>query len=123
MRLTRIHQIAAHADDLAASRTFYRDLLGAHLLGEYDPPGLLFFDFGGVRLMLESNAQPATLYFRVDDIDAAYAALCERGVVFEDEPHLIHRDENGIFDNPGTDEWMTFFRDPGGNLLALACRR
>jgi len=123
MRLTRIHQIAAHAGDLDASRTFYQDTLGARLLARFDPPGLLFFDFTGTRLLLERNAAPATLYFRVDDIQAAWAALSERGVVFDGEPHLIHRDDDGVFDNPGTEEWMVFFRDPGGNVLALASRR
>jgi methylmalonyl-CoA/ethylmalonyl-CoA epimerase len=123
MRLTRLHQIAAHADDLEASRAFYRDVLGARLLARFDPPGLLFFDFNGVRLLLERNAAPATLYFRVDDIDTACAALGERGVTFDGEPHLIHRDDDGVFDNPGTEEWMVFFRDPGGNVLALASRR
>jgi methylmalonyl-CoA/ethylmalonyl-CoA epimerase len=123
MRLTRIHQIAAHADDLEATRAFYQDVLGARLLARFDPPGLLFFDFAGVRLLLEANAAPATVYFRVDDIAAAHAALAERGVAFEGEPHLIHRDDEGVFDNPGTEEWMVFFRDPGGNVLALASRR
>lgn len=122
MRLTRLHQVAAHADDLEASRAFYQDVLGARLLGRFEPPGLLFFDFAGVRLLLERNAAPATLYFRVDDIHAAYTALTEHGVMFEGEPHRIHRDDEGVFDNPGTDEWMVFFRDPGGNVLALASR-
>lgn len=122
MRLTRFHQIAAHSDDLDASQTFYRDVLGARLLARFDPPGLLFFDFNGVRLLLERNAAPATLYFRVDDIHAACTALAQRGVTFEGEPHLIHRDDEGVFDDAGTDEWMVFFRDPGGNVLALASR-
>jgi catechol 2,3-dioxygenase-like lactoylglutathione lyase family enzyme len=69
------------------------------------------------------NAASATLYFRVDDIEAAFQALQARGVIFEGEPHLIHRDEDGVFDNPGTEEWMVFFKDPGGNTLALAARR
>jgi len=123
MRLTRLHQIAAHADDLEATRTFYRDVLGARYLASFEPPGLLFFDFCGTRLLLERNAAPATLYFWVDDIDAAVAEFTERGVEFQSEPHLIHRDDDGVFDNPGTGEWMAFFRDPGGNTLALASRR
>ncbi|MEQ8857526.1 MAG: VOC family protein [Pseudomonadales bacterium] len=123
MRLTHLHQVAAHADDLQESCLFYRDKLGARLLATFDPPGLLFFDFGGVRLMLEANADPATLYFRVDDIDTAYRTLKAKGVKFEDAPHFVHRDDTGVFDNPGTEEWMVFFRDPGGNTLALASRR
>jgi len=44
------------------------------------------------------------------------------GVVFEDEPHLVHRDEAGTFGAAGEEEWMTFFRDPAGNLLVLVSR-
>ena len=63
------------------------------------------------------------LYFWVDDIDATHQALVAKGVEFDSGPHLVHRDEPGDFDNPGTEEWMAFFKDPGGNTLALATRR
>ena len=123
MRLTRIHQIAARATDLAETRRFYEEVLRARYIVTYDPPGLLFFDFSGVRLLFEREATPATLYFWVDDIDAAYADLKERGVQFVDEPHLIHRDTDGTFDNPDTEEWMAFFQDPGENIIAITSRR
>jgi len=122
MRLTSLHQVAAHANDLEATRSFYQDTLGARFLACFDPPGLLFFDVGGIRLLFDRNASPTTLYFRVDDIRAAVADLRGRGVEFDSEPHMIHRDDDGVFDNPGTEEWMAFFRDPGGNVLALASR-
>ena len=99
MRITRLHQVAAHAGEPDEMRRFYKDVLGARYLAEFDPPGLLFFDFNGVRLVFEENAAPATLYFRVDDIDSAYSALTEQGVNFEGEPHMIHRDDEGVFDN------------------------
>ena len=122
MRLTRFHQVAARAHDLDETRRFYEDVLRARFLASYDPPGLLFFDFAGVRLLFEREASPATLYFRVDDIDSAYADLKQQGVQFDDEPHLIHRDTDGTFDNPDTEEWMAFFRDPGENIIAIASR-
>ena len=54
----------------------------------------------------------STLYFRVDDIDAAFATLVARGVPFGDAPHLIHDD--------GTRQtWMCFGTDPDGNNVAL----
>jgi methylmalonyl-CoA/ethylmalonyl-CoA epimerase len=115
--------VAARAEDLERSREFYADVLGARYIGTFDPPGLLFFDFAGTRLLLERNSAPATLYFRVDDIQRAHADLTNRGVVFESAPHLVHRDDAGTFDNPGTEEWMAFFHDPGGNTLAIASRR
>lgn len=122
MRLTRLHQVAAKRGPAAETLEFYRDTLGARFLAEFDPPGLLFFEFDGVRLLLEENAPLTVLYFRVDDIHASYQALRARGIEFDSEPHLIHTDETGVFDNAGTEEWMAFFKDPAGNTLALASR-
>jgi predicted enzyme related to lactoylglutathione lyase len=82
----------------------------------------MFFALGGVRRLLEAEAPLAVIYFGVDDIQASYLVLQEKGIQFEDEPHLIHTDEEGVFDNPGTSEWMVFFKDPAGNTLALASR-
>ena len=73
-------------------------------------------------MLLEENAPQTVLYFRVDDIQAAYAEFKIRGIEFETEPHLIHTDEDGVFDTPGSAEWMAFFKDPAGNTLALASR-
>ena len=52
------------------------------------------------------------LYFSVPDIQAAHAAMKDKGVRFEDEPHVIAR-------MPDHDLWMVFFRDPEGNLMGL----
>ena len=122
-RIECIHQVALLAEDIEASVTFYRDKLGAQFIARFDPPGLAFFGIGGTRLMLERNAPKGTVYFRVDDIDAAYKDLTANGVEFIDEPHLIHRDEEGIFGPAGEEEWMAFFNDPSGNLLAIAKRK
>ncbi len=59
----------------------------------------------------------------MDDIEAGFRSLERRGVELVDEPHRIHRDEEGLFGPIGTEEWMTFFRDSEGNLLALVERR
>jgi methylmalonyl-CoA/ethylmalonyl-CoA epimerase len=40
--------------------------------------------------------------------------LQSRGIVFEDEPHLIAK-------MPDHDLWMVFLRDPDRNLLGLMC--
>jgi methylmalonyl-CoA/ethylmalonyl-CoA epimerase len=91
-----------------------------------------FFDLAGTRLMLESNraSQPgdtdataSVLYLRTDHIDADYDRLRAAGVAFAGPPHLIHRDDDGTFGAPGTEDWMAFFTDPAGNTLALATRR
>ena len=69
------------------------------------------------------SAPSTILYLEVADIDAARDELLAAGVPFVDEPHLIHRDDAGTFAPPGTEEWMTFFRDSEDNLLALVERR
>jgi predicted enzyme related to lactoylglutathione lyase len=78
-----------------------------------------------VRLLVERAPEgtgASVLYLTVDDIRATRAALEERGVRFEDEPSVIFRDQDGTFGEAGIDEWMTFFRDSEGNLLALSSR-
>jgi methylmalonyl-CoA/ethylmalonyl-CoA epimerase len=123
MNLNRIHQIAVYAKDLEEAISFYRDKLGAAFLQKFDPPGLAFFDFSGTRILLEQSGPKATLYFRVDDIEAAVEDLKANGVTFISEPHLIFRDDSGTFGAAGEEEWMAFFMDPSGNTLAIAARK
>ena len=123
MNLDRLHQIAVHARDLDEAIAFYRDTLGAKYITKFDPPGLVFFDFSGVRILLEEAGPKATVYFRVEDIDSGYAELLAKDVKFLAAPHLIFRDEAGLFGNAGEEEWMAFFSDPSGNTLALASRK
>ena len=54
------------------------------------------------------------------DIHAARDELAARGVEFEADPHVIHRDAEGIFGPAGHDSWMVFFHDTEGNVLALS---
>lgn len=122
MKLERIHQIAVFARDLDEAISFYRDTLGATYLAKFDPPGLVFFDFGGTRVLLEKTGPRASVYFRVDDIHAAHQELSEKGVKFIAEPHMIFRDDSGMFGAAGEEEWMAFFSDPSDNILALASR-
>ena len=122
MKLEHIHQIAVFARDLDEAISFYRDTLGATYLTKFDPPGLVFFDFGGTRVLLEKTGPKASVYFRVDDIHAAYQELSEKGVKFIAEPHMIFRDDSGMFGTAGEEEWMAFFSDPSDNILALASR-
>ena len=115
--LERIGQIAIVARDVARATRFYRDTLGMRLLFEA-PPGLAFFDCGGVRLMLsppegpETAAASSILYYAVPDIHRAYDTLAARGVQFEDAPHVVA----ALADR---DLWMVFLRDSERNLLAL----
>ncbi len=115
--LNVIGQIAVPVSDVDRAIAFYRDILGMRFLFKA-PPGLGFFDCGGVRLLLDAPAksQPNTrssiIYFKVSDIQAAFDTLLDRGVVFEGKPELVAR-------MPDHELWMAFFRDPDSNLLAL----
>ena len=115
--ITRLGQIAINAKDVERATAFYQDVLGLKLLFKV-PPGLAFFDCGGVRLMLdraeklEFDHLSSVLYFALPDIRSAYGKLKDRGVRFDDEPHVIAS-------MPTHDLWMTFFRDSEDNLLAL----
>jgi len=122
--LDKLHQVALTATDLDASVGFYRDVLGLRFIGRFDPPGLAFFALGGgARLMLSATASEASLYFLVDDLKAAFRAFQNRGVRFLQPPAMIHHDEAGDFGKKGSEEWMAFFRDPSGNMLALVEKR
>jgi len=115
--LQSVGQISIRTKDLPAAAAFYGDRLGLDFLFEAGP-ALAFFMCGGVRLMLtvpesaEFDHPSSTIYFRVDDLDAAYQELRGRGVSFDDEPHLIAK-------MPDHELWMAFFRDPDRNLHGL----
>ena len=117
LALDQIGQIAIPVADVESATTFYRDVLGMRFLF-IAPPGLAFFDCGGVRLMLDATApsgperHSSIIYYRVPDLDSAYATLQERGATFEAAPHLIAR-------MPDHELWMAFLRDPDANLIGL----
>jgi catechol 2,3-dioxygenase-like lactoylglutathione lyase family enzyme len=115
--LGAIGQIHVSVTDIDRSVAFYRDVLGIPFLFRVPDQPMAFFDCQGVRLYLGKPESPAfrshpVLYFRVDDIDEAYAALEERGVAFRDRPHVVHRTED-------SELRMTFFNDPDGTNLVL----
>ena len=120
-----LRQVGRSVVDLDRAVEFHRDVLGLTLIQQFGEQ-LAFFDIDGVRLMLETNPvvtpNDTTLYLQVADIHAAVGELEESGVVFIGEPHVIFDDPTGIFGAAGEEEWMAFFHDPDGNLLALASR-
>ena len=67
-------------------------------------------------LSLPSSAEfdhPGSLiYYRVEDIQQAYAILTSRGVQFEEEPHLLA-------DMGSYNLWLAAFRDSEGNFVGL----
>jgi len=115
--LSTIEQIAVNAQDIDRAVAFYRDKLGMkHLFSV--PPSLAFFDCDGIRLMLSLPPKPefdhesSIIYFKVENIQGAYATLTERGVQFEEAPIFVA--DMGTYDL-----WLASFRDSENNLLAL----
>jgi catechol 2,3-dioxygenase-like lactoylglutathione lyase family enzyme len=114
--LAQIGQIAITVQDLARATAYYRDKLGMRFL--FTASTLAFFDCAGTRLMLstpepgQAHSGNSIIYFTVGNIDVAYRELTERGVPFDDQPHVIA--------NMGTyDLWMAFLRDSEHNLLGI----
>ena len=111
-----IAQLAYSVSDLPRAVAFYRDTLGLTFLFEA-PPALAFFDCGGVRLMLsaqpgEEAASHPIVYFGVDDIHAATAALRAAGAGIRSEPHVVAR-------LGAKDLWIAFTADPDGHPVGL----
>ena len=112
-----IGQVAITVSDVAAAKVFYCDVLGLRFLFDAGP-NLAFVAAGAIRVMLTTAqghgtvGQNSTLYFRVHDIVAAYASICERGAKAEREPELTAR-------MPDHELWLAFVRDPDDNLVGL----
>ena len=113
--LAQIEQIALPVDDLDRAVEFYQSKLGMKFL--FRAGDLAFFDCAGVRLMLSTpegeTRCASTVYFKVRDIHQAYQTLTERGVEFDDAPHLIA-------DMGDYEIWMAFFHDSEQNVLAIS---
>ena len=114
-----IVQIAQRAVDLDRAIAFYEDLLGQKVAAKFDPPGIAFFMLDGTRLLLDRNAPSSLIYLAVDDVDASVAALRERGVEIDTEPHVIFQHQDDTLGPAGDDEWMAFVKDSEGNLVGL----
>ncbi len=112
--------------DLAASRSFYRDVLGAKVVREYGDTSCVL-NFQGSWILLVTGGGPTKdkpdvtfappvdpntvsheLTMRVPDCQAAYEVLKSRGAEFLTPPV-----------NWGG-EIRSFFRDPDGHLLEIS---
>ena len=115
----RIRQIAVPVQSIDDARTFYRDVLGLRFLFDA-PPGLAFFDCGGVQLMLagpaahgkEGGQQHPVLFYDVTDIQDAHTRLESAGVAVIEKPHVIARMN-------GREIWISAVSDGQGNVVQL----
>jgi methylmalonyl-CoA/ethylmalonyl-CoA epimerase len=119
----RLIQVAQHAQDLDRAAEFYAQLLGVEPTAVFDPPGLLFFDLDGVRLLLERGAPSSVLYLEVNDVGITMRTLQDRGVEVIAAPHVIYHHADDKLGPAGTDEWMAFIKDTEGNTVGLVSRR
>jgi catechol 2,3-dioxygenase-like lactoylglutathione lyase family enzyme len=112
--------------DLARSRDWYRDVLGAELYREYGGTSAVF-TFAGAWLLIVTGGDPTpdkpavtfappadldavnnSFTIRVADCQAAYETLLRRGAQFLTPPY-----------DWGT-EVRCFFRDPDGHLFEIS---
>jgi predicted enzyme related to lactoylglutathione lyase len=116
-KVSAIGQVAITVSDVGKALGFYRDVLGLPFL--FSPgPQLAFLQAGAVRVML-STPQGAgqvgansVLYFQASDIERTHAAIVRRGASNERAPQLAAK-------MPDHELWLSFIRDPDGNLVGL----
>lgn len=113
----RLVQIAQHADDLERAAAFYTRLLETEPAAVFDPPGLLFFDLDGVRLLLDRNAPSSLVYLHVDNVHETLERL--DGVEIVSHPHVIFQHGDDTLGPAGHDEWQAFITDSEGNTVGL----
>jgi methylmalonyl-CoA/ethylmalonyl-CoA epimerase len=116
--MTRLVQVALRATDLDRAAAFYTDLLGTEPSARFEPPGLLFFDLDGTRLLLDGNAPASMLYLEVADVRRVVEDLRGRTEVVT-EPHAIFTHEDDVLGPAGTIEWQAFVTDSEGNTVGL----
>jgi catechol 2,3-dioxygenase-like lactoylglutathione lyase family enzyme len=122
MELTHILVVA----DIARSRSFYRDVLGAEVYREYGGTSCVLRAFGTWLLLVTGGGPTAdkptvtfatpvdqdvvshSMTIRVDDCHATYAAWAAAGARFLAPP--VESDW----------EVRAFFRDPDGHLLEIS---
>jgi predicted enzyme related to lactoylglutathione lyase len=117
--LSRIRQIALPVRDTSEAKRFYRDILGLRHLFDA-PPGLSFFDCGGVQLMLagpdgqgkDGGEQHAVLFYDVADIKGTHARIESSGAKSLEEPRVIARMN-------GREIWVSSISDGQGNVVGL----
>src|ERR1035441_9956919 len=113
-KLTQVSVVMLGVHDVGRSLEFYRDKLG--LTVQNVIPGFAFLNAGAVTLCLSEPAAKVRgqiagageTVFSVEDVAAAYQALCGKGVQFTHEPRSITPTSK-----------VANFDDPDGNHLSI----
>ena len=112
-------QVALRSTDLVRSAAWWTTVLQTEPRATFDPPGLLFYDLAGVRLLLDHGGPVATVYGRVADLRAELGRGGGGGVPAVAEPQVIFHHTDDTLGPAGHDELMAFVADPDGNVLRL----
>lgn len=108
--------------DLRQARAFYVDTLGLKLLAEHESEFMLECadgtSFGVFVSQGQTSGTHTQMGFICDNLEAEVADLRSRGVTLERFDMPGARYEDGIHDLG--EERAAWFRDPEGNLLAVA---
>lgn len=113
------------SNDIAATRSFYEEVLGLVVRDE-GMGGLISIQLpkgGAVLVYPKDDHQPATftiLNFPVDDIDAVVDELAAKGVSLERYDGM-EQDAKGIMRGKaaGRGPDIAWFKDPAGNILSV----
>jgi len=108
--------------DLAASRTFYHDVLGLEILREDEGDRIVFRCGAGTQLAITSSTTGTSdtqtqMAWRVPDVREAVADLRARGVRIEEYAAPAPVTVDGIADMGHS--WAAWFIDPSRNVLAV----
>ena len=114
----RLAQVAQRAVDLDRAGAFYTALLEIEPVARFDPPGLLFFDLDGIRLLLDRNAPSSLIYLHVANVHETLERLDGVARVVS-HPHVIFRHDDDRLGPEGHDEWQAFIEDSEGNTVGL----
>lgn len=121
MKLTHVRLLVR---DFPAEFRFWRDAVGLRPTYGGEEGGYAHFDTGDATLAIlrtrwrqavdatargQRGNDQAALILRVEDVEASYRQLRDRGVVFVSTPH--DRSEWGVR--------VAHFRDPEGNLVEI----
>ena len=119
----RLVQVAQRAEDLDAGHRLLRRPARRRAARDVRPPGLVFFDLDGIRLLLDRGA-PRSLHLpRASTTSRRPSSGSAPPAAIEGEPHVIFSHTDDTLGPAGTDEWMAFVRDSEGNMVGLVEHR
>jgi catechol 2,3-dioxygenase-like lactoylglutathione lyase family enzyme len=118
----RLFRVTVEVADLDRATDLYRELLAME--GQRHPGARHYFDCGGVILVLLDVSQggltptpgPKSIFFAVDDVEAAHTRASQLGVL---APYQVHGEPAGAVIQRPWGERSFYIVDPWGNDLCF----